>query len=653
MTVASGGTIPALSSGDLGLLLVVVLAVWLPGGVVGAVAGLRGWTLAACAPLLTYGVVGLAGPASSAFGVRWSTVTLVVATAIVAAVCAVVARLVPGTDPETSPWRPAAHAAVAACVAAAATLSTVVVIGGMGGLRTIPQDWDAALHANGVRWIAETGDAGLGALSRIALDVIPNSAYYPNAYHLVAADVLELTGRDVPSVLNASTVVTLGLLALGVAALVRRCGGRAVAAGAAALVAAASTGVYDLFWRGPLLPYGMGVALLPAGLVLTLDLLEAPGARDQVRRAVPFVLGLGGALALHPSVLITLVVLALPVLALRRPVTLARLGRDVGTAVAAGLATAVVFGAQLLGLLHSGGGTFDWPPVMTKPESLRQIVLFSHQMDTPQWGLAIALFCGLLGMRRLGGLRWAPLAALLVTGLFSAAATSQSAWAEFVTSPWWNDRWRLAGVVIVPLAVVAGHGVAEVTRLVTAAVARTGGRWLRDVSPSRTATTSAVVAVLLLGTLAVATDGLYLPRNQAQMARNTGEGPGVTSGEVAGYRTLATMVAPGERVMNDRGDGSVWMYALTGVQPVAARYSDPDGVEPDQLLLAQRFRDVDTDPAVRAAADRLGVRWAVVGEGFLREGAVREPGLVDLDRVPSLRRVWSNGAFTIYRLTAR
>ena len=40
-----------------------VVVLWLPGLLFGRLAGLRGWTLAAAAPLLTYAVAGLAGPA--------------------------------------------------------------------------------------------------------------------------------------------------------------------------------------------------------------------------------------------------------------------------------------------------------------------------------------------------------------------------------------------------------------------------------------------------------------------------------------------------------------------------------------------------------------------------------------------------------------
>ncbi len=45
-------------------------------------------------------------------------------------------------------------------------------------------------------------------------------------------------------------------------------------------------------------------------------------------------------------------------------------------------------------------------------------------------------------------------------------------------------------------------------------------------------------------------------------------------------QAVAKIVPPGERVLNDRGDGSAWMYALTGVKPVAGHY-DSYRVGPD------------------------------------------------------------------------
>ena len=117
----------------------------------------------------------------------------------------------------------------------------------------MPQDWDAVFHANGIRWIADTGDSslfGMGPVNWFENDV---QIFYPNAYHLLGALVLRVTGTDIPTVLNAHTVLLPGMGALVIVALVRRCGGRGAAA-AAAGCAVAVTPFYDMLWRGRCCP---------------------------------------------------------------------------------------------------------------------------------------------------------------------------------------------------------------------------------------------------------------------------------------------------------------------------------------------------------------------------------------------------------------
>ena len=642
--------LPALALGDLGLLAVYAAVLGVPGGAVALAGGLRGWTAVAVAPLLTCGLVGLAGPASSGLGLRWSVWILLGAAAVVAVVVAVGVRVLGAPRSTPPPWDRAGHVAVAACVLAAAATGLVVVVVGMGGLRTIPQDWDAALHANGIRWIAENGDAGLTAMTRVNWYERADGLFYPNAYHLVATVVYEITGRDIPSVLNAGTVLTLAVLALGVAAMVRRWGGRAVHAGASALTVVAVTAFYDMLSRGPLLPYALAVALLPAGLILVMDFLDARDVRAGVVAGALFAVGLGGLLSVHPGVAVSLVLLGATVAGWRwwhRPATAVR---EAALLAAAGLAAGVLYAAQLLGSARSAAGpSVDWPADLSVSDALGQVVLFNHHAAFPQWWLVLALAAGLVGYRRLGPLSWLGPAAAVFGALFVVAAAYDTPWAEAVTRPWWNDRYRLIGIAGVLVAILAGHGLAEVQRVLarplTAAVERWRGRpaaWARPLP-------AALLGAAVLAAFVVASHGLYLARNEAVMRTNTGEGPAVSSGEVAGYAALARMVAPGDRVMNDRGDGSVWMYALDGVHPVAAHY-DPTDVGPDAALLSDRFDRYDTDPAVRAAAARLHVRWVVVGEGFLRYDAQRVPGLVGLDQVASLRLAWADPVFRIYEI---
>jgi hypothetical protein len=102
-------------------------------------------------------------------------------------------------------------------------------------------------------------------------------------------------------------------------------------------------------------------------------------------------------------------------------------------------------------------------------------------------------------------------------------------------------------------------------------------------------------------------------------------------------------------VLNDRGDGSVWMYAIAGVRPVAGHY-DATLTGPDAALLAARFNKYDTDPKVRAAVRRLHVGYVILGRGFLRPGAGREPGLRDLDGVTALDQVYKTRDVVIYKI---
>ena len=53
------------------MVLLVALAFWLPGTVLGLALGLRSWTLGAAAPALTFGAVALGVPVLGDLGIRW------------------------------------------------------------------------------------------------------------------------------------------------------------------------------------------------------------------------------------------------------------------------------------------------------------------------------------------------------------------------------------------------------------------------------------------------------------------------------------------------------------------------------------------------------------------------------------------------------
>lgn len=633
-----------------------IVALWVPGLLLGRLAGMHGWTLAAVAPLLTYALAGFAAPAFAAAEIAWTPVSAGLLVVAVAAPLVVIRLAVSrtarpreqdGPPDGTGNWTGRAHLLVAAALAVVAVFGGAVIWVGLGRLWAIPQDWDAAFHANGIRWIADTGDSsltGMGHVNWFENDVL---VYYPNAYHLVSAVVLHLAQVDVPTILNAHTVVLPGMGALAIVALVRRFGGGPVLAVAAAACSVAVTSFYDLLWRGPLYPFTTGAVLMPLATVLLVDLLDDRGVLSRIRSGLLFAVALVGLISLNPAVLFSAAVFTLPAIVQRWAGRPRLLRTEPLLVLAAGVGSAVLALPQLLGSLSSTSGepAFDWPATLTLVQAVKQLVTLSHAGAHPEWVLAVAGLVGLIGARRLGGLRWLIATGAIFGTLFVLAGFSDAAWVNEITRPWWNDRWRFIGLCVVPIAVLAGHGIVETHRWIMIAWPAVGRRFAGRLPEPR-----ATAAAVVIGVLAVAlSGGLYTGQNISRMRLSAPDGPVVSSLEIDAMRALATMVPPGQRVLNDRGDGSAWMFAIAGVLPVAGHYN-ASRIGPDADLLAGRFNDYATDAKVRAAVSRLGIEYVMVGRGYIRGDYGRQYGLARLDRMRWLETVYENRDAVVYRI---
>jgi hypothetical protein len=156
--------------------------------------------------------------------------------------------------------------------------------------------------------------------------------------------------------------------------------------------------------------------------------------------------------------------------------------------------------------------------------------------------------------------------------------------------------------------------------------------------------------------LAVVTGGFYTQANAAAVAYAYHDGPEsenrqpVTANEITAMLVLQKIgVGPDEKVLNDRIDGTAWVYAITGIHPVAGHY-DPGDPPKDAAYLADHFRDYDTDPEVRAAVKRLNIHHVLLGNGAIQPQLRRAAGLRDLDGLDFLRRDYANPQAVIYTI---
>ncbi|MFF0144683.1 hypothetical protein ATK36_3137 [Amycolatopsis sulphurea] len=625
-------------------LVICLLVIGLPGLVTGLAAGLRGWTLAGLTPLLSYAIGGLAGPWTAALGLPFTTWTFAVTAVLFAAVAFGLRRLTVRKwppPPVQRVWEPRAHWAVGACVLLAAAVGFYAAVRGMGHFGAIAQGGDAPYTANGVRYIASTGDGGLFGMGTLNWYGDASPPFYPNAYHLLAAEQYTLSGSgSIPLTLDTNTVLLPGLLALSLVVTVREFGGRAVLAGAVALASVAPVmSLYESMNRGPLYPFMLGMALTPLAAVVL---------RRYLNRVAPdtgfaLVMSAVGLLCIHSSTLFGAILFAGPLLIQRWIERWRTIGRDLLALLPIAVVALLVAWLQLFGALGLANGSLPylgWPVEWRATNALGALLGFQHWEPHPQLWLSVALLLGFIFFNRLGSLRWIGLTALL-TGLFYIAVSSSNAPLVMALSrPWWDDPYRFMSMAVVPLSFIAGHGVASLHA------------WLRVRLPARLPA-AALAAVVLLGFVAI-TNGLYAPSNGDRVASgyrsaNPRE-QNITPDEERAMVELGKLAHPGEWAMNDRNDGTPWTYALSGVRTVAAH---DDGTTPpaDAWLLAARFRDYETDPEVRAAVARLNIHWVILG----RPAAPPNPpysfaGLNRLDGLPFLHQVYRNEDAVIYRL---
>lgn len=643
------------TTAQFGLLLGYVAVLWLPGVAVGALVGLRGWALVALAPLLTYGLVTCGAPWMSRLDIPWTPGTagfLLLGVLAFAAILRWPLRRFTAATPRRAAreplpaWTATGQVAVGLAVLGAAVFGGAVLLTAFGGMGAVPQDWDAMLHANGIRYIADSGASGVFQMYDVNAYAGDEQAYYPNTYHLLAALVFELTDVSIPVVLNALSILTPLMLALSFVALIRSFHGRVALAVFAALVSPMATAVpYDVLWRGPLLPFAIGLVLSFGALVALRCYLNRPS----VLAAIPLLLSGAGLLGLHPSVLITVMLFGLPLLVQRWWHLPRRLVPELAMLVVPAVAGGALVIPHLVGSLSAADSVagFTWPQTLTPAEAVGDVFAFATNHPVPQLGLLVFLVAGLIGVRSLGRLRWLSIAGAAFAILYVLSAAYDTPWAQTLTSIWWNDKWRLAAIATMTLLPIVAHGLTRsydqiLGRLVLPAVRGIGGK-----VPTRPMWVAAPTFLVLFAVFSQLVGGGYAERNIERAGKNYGLGRTVGPAELDAFQVLERLVQPGDRVMNDRFDGSGWMYALTGVQPVAAHFNPVGGV-PE--LLALEFDRYDTSPAVRSAVACLNVRWVMVSPGFVRSSKDRQPGLKDLDQVDALQLVYAHDGARIYRL---
>ncbi|MEZ0165643.1 DUF6541 family protein [Kineococcus sp. LSe6-4] len=665
--VVTGGS----SAGDALTLVVAALWVLVPGAAVLTAAGVRRLPLLlGGAPAVSVGISTVAASVTGATGTRFAWWGVLAAAVVLAGL----SRLVGGrARPAGGPARGPLLAGGVLVLAAAATTGELFRRG-VGALATPSQEHDTITHTLITARILRTGDAAPWRAQ--AIDVVTGTPaqYYPDGLHQWAALVAQSARVDAVAGLNATSVVvialvqTLGLLALADRVLPPRW----LAAGGVAAVAAslAYQPLLAMHHDSGALPNAAAVAFAPGAVALVLPPREDLPWRGVLGRVPALALAGAGAVTVHPSAALTVGggVLGVWVVwvaentlsALRRGsrragrVFSAREGRWLGGLAVAGALAGALVGTALLQAASAGGGSssrFDRDiPVEPLPAALHRVLTLPLQggidpgATREQWVLALAVLAGLVLAGRKAApvavvwLVWSALAVAYLVGLRGPGLDLvwDSAWNSYYrvaahASPW---AWLLAGVAVVRVA-------GGLTR----------GRRGEPV-------VAAVLGAALLAGAAVETAPTEVRALRERYAEPAYER--IDADDQAAARYLASVVQPGQRVMNSGNDGSTYAYVLQGV-PILATTAVPLASQPDVRVLARDLRAMT--PQVQEIVRREDVAWVVVDalapglplipadvEFFGVPGYAVPPGLVDLDAAPGFRRVFTSGSVGVWEV---
>jgi len=647
-----GSTRPMLSitAATLGLALVI-----LPPGMalVWSLArrGTPWWEAAAVVPTVGLGFAYVVAQTSLLLSVPYSISVFVGALGILAIAIASLRRRKRGGGPTIAgPDR--SDVAAIALLALAVTIGSVMWATGLRGVE-VPPNSDAAHHGLFTKQIDrfETIDPDI-VLASSSDGSEAFSSFYPLALHSAAALAAKQSTTSIADIwLVYAWIFAAVVFPLGIFALTRHVFPRhPLAAGFAAFLAPTlAIFPYKPFaWGGIALIAGM--ALAPGAIVVVARTLSD---RPRVSTIALSAMTLVGLFVTHSSELP--LVLALAVLAQRRsadrPATGSRVKHLIFSGAAIGMIALILLFPTLPSILEGGTerAAFDDKPVAALNWTLRTLLDLTAFTGLPATWLVVLAAAGVaITMVRKESLSWF-LGGVALLMLYVAVSVSDNAVAATLSFPWFRQPERILYNVVYWILPYAGVALATI-----AAWGFNSAAGTRDFRAR-----PALVATLGVGLM------LWFAWGSAhviptQIRSWTAAYSPVGADELAAFDFLASEVPSDQPVLTDlNADGSLWMYALNGVDPLfltavptTSQLPIPNSVTARHLRrqeLVLELAEYRTNPNIARELKALGIRYVYYDE----TGYAGRFRTMNIDRIridPAFIPVFNRGAVHVFRI---
>jgi Family of unknown function (DUF6541) len=641
-----------------------------PGLLATYLGGLRGITAWATAPLMTVADVAAVAVLGGLFHFRFGLWPAAVGMAVMAGLAAGVLLLLRARQVKQPTRDPRSYSlAVVIGAVAAVVIGGVTFITGVKRPDAISQAWDSVYHYNAVRYIEQTGKASpltIGTLGQPG----GKGAFYPDAWHAMAALLAELTGASVPvSATVTCLVIAVLVWPLSCLLLARHLFGAAGSRAAAAVVITGMlsslfgafpwmlTGAYGVLW-----PNALGLAMAPAGVALGMSVIGV-SAGDTFGAVRRWLFGVAGAWAIaiaHPnSALSVAVICVFPLLmVVGRYVARQYRRHATRTTVAVmGIVAAAVIGGFVASRLPTVRAVeaIAWNPFEGPAHAAVSAVSFGTDHLAPQLLLSSLSIMGMVACLVWRQRRWLVVAELVIVALYVGSAAIGTPAARLFTGLWYDDSYRIAAMLPIVAIPLATMGVLAV------------GEWLQRVllrAPVAARPALAVAIPVALGAVVAAGAAAQsVPQNVHTVGlqfNTSGDETLVSGSKIQFLQTVARLVPASALVANNPFDGTAYLFALSGTRVLYPQLSQTS--QEDVTYLAHNLVRVAQDQRVCDLVRRYAVGYMVVApDDFLtkpnKPGVRAElgwyAGVEDPGANPGFRLITSadGGQLSLYKIT--
>lgn len=517
-----------------------------------------------------------------------------------------------------------------------------VFFGHLGGPGQLIQGFDTLFHVNLMRSFAESGDysplhATLYPVGHVSSSPLTTEgSFYPAAWHLLAAMVLESTGVSAAVAVNAvNSVFCAVVYPLGMCSLIKKLfpeDKRAILFGSICTAGFVAF-PWTLLVRGEQFPQLASFALVPATIVILTSITENGKGRRAILARVGLLLCAFFSLALlQTNGIFTVGIFAIAFVAhelasseelINALSKHARLPWRV-VLVFVWLAVVCVVWVVFYKLpFMASVVSFTWPSFTTQVQALVDVVsVCFSQYGVGQAIFSLAIVWGLLALI-VGNeeQRWIVCPVLISAGIFIADVSMDGTAKQLMSGFWYTDPDRTGAMLAMCAAPVAACGLGKMSLLLDAALRMS----LAKEHASHQGRRTLLLIAFIVAVIIVFYPSYQKPGSGEKVATPFGEirdsldrlaasdFPSILdSHEKAFVEKVEAEVPEGSVVLNVPDDGSAFLYGLNDIDVYYRRNPIGDTESSDSILLRKQLNSYTTNSDVRQALERSGAKYVLV-----------------------------------------